>query len=462
MGSTRITLTPELQSRFATGHNELGYRASYLDCGALKAAGGLRSTANDMVKYMAANLGLVPSTLTPLMEKTREDRFEAAAPSGYLNTGGRIGLAWFVVSDPHGRRIVRHGGTSAGYNSFVGLDLTRRRGVVVLSNAVDWLGVHPIGNLLLESEWQSDRRPKETRVSSRLYDSCVGQYQLSPDIALGASTLRQLLGPAAGAAICISTGFCLALTATLLWRVRGRRKWCVVLGVVALVGGVSVAMVAQVLSQKVCSALNPGIGIRREGDRVFARYTVRFSPGADRLPAFPVPLDLWPATWVELLPESESEFFVRLTGMRVTFVEDDRGHVTRLIAHSSGATTSFSKVSDQPPKAPEPWKNHVAVELDTKLIDAVAGRYDFASCPALPFGAKMAIWREGDHGVRQAWEAYGFQRAVNRLDPESETMFFVESNGAELTFIKNDRGEVTAVVHHEPGQPDFEGKKLRN
>ncbi len=58
MDSTRFTLMPELKSRFATGHNQLGYVASNLDCGVLMAAGGLRSTVNDMLKYVSANLGL--------------------------------------------------------------------------------------------------------------------------------------------------------------------------------------------------------------------------------------------------------------------------------------------------------------------------------------------------------------------------------------------------------------------
>jgi hypothetical protein len=31
-----------------------------------------------------------------------------------------------------------------------------------------------------------------------------------------------------------------------------------------------------------------------------------------------------------------------------------------------------------------------------------------------------------------------------------------------LTFIKNDQGEVTAIIHHMAGRPDSEGKKLKN
>ena len=46
--------------------------------------------------------------------------------------------------------------------------------------------------------------------------------------------------------------------------------------------------------------------------------------------------------------------------------------------------------------------------------------------------------------------------------PESETDFFLKINGAQLAFIKNDRGEVTSVIHHIAGLPDCEGKKLKS
>ena len=72
----------------------------------------------------------------------------------------------------------------------------------------------------------------------------------------------------------------------------------------------------------------------------------------------------------------------------------------------------------------------------------------------------MTVWREGEL-LRPDWGSDAAQGAVN-LYPESETKFFVELNSAELTFKKNDNGEVTGVVHHEAGFPDCEGKKREN
>ena len=49
------------------------------------------------------------------------------------------------------------------------------------------------------------------------------------------------------------------------------------------------------------------------------------------------------------------------------------------------------------------------------------------------------------------------------IHPESETNFFGMAHGPhELTFVNNDKGEVTSVIVLFPGIPIREGKKLRN
>jgi CubicO group peptidase (beta-lactamase class C family) len=457
MDSTRITLTPELKSRFATGHNQHGYAVSSWDFGALVGCGALRSTANDLLKYVSANLGLTPSSLTPPMEKMHVARFHADV------IDHDVGLGWFITRELQGTKIVWKTGSVSGYTAFACFDKMRRRGVVVLSNSEDGLDVYNTGKLLLESEWQSDGRPKETKISSQIYDSCVGQYQLSPDFALGMLIMWQFLLNAPKAAIYIPVGFCLAVLLGFLWRTASFRKRCIILGCAALASCLLAALMALVLSHMVCALLHPGIGIRCEGDRIFAQYTLTVnrpsSPITSKLSDFPA--EFWPEIPVELLPKSETHFFNRLTGMPVTFFRDDRGKAIRLIAHIPGAEFSLAKISDQPPKAPEPFKPHVAIKLDTKLLDACVGHYEFAPDAAYPIGMKLTIWRQGDQLVGQAWGKNVRQGAFD-IYPESETNFFLKLNGAQLTFVKNDKGEVTAVIHHHAGLPDIEGKKLKN
>ncbi len=77
MESTRIRMTPELKARLATGHNQFGYVVSSLDFQSQAGCGALRSTANDLLKYVAANLSLTPSVLSGLMEKTHVIQFRS-------------------------------------------------------------------------------------------------------------------------------------------------------------------------------------------------------------------------------------------------------------------------------------------------------------------------------------------------------------------------------------------------
>jgi len=452
MDSTRFTLTPELKSRFATGHNQLGHTVPSWDWGALASAAALHSTVNDMLKYVSANLGLTSSSMTPLMAKTHVAHFHANV------IDEDVGLGWFTTRDLDGTKIIWKSGHGPGYTAFTGFDMTRRRGLVVLSNSEDGDDVSITGMLLLESEWQPDRRPRETKINSQFYDLYGGQYQLAPDFTLGMLTMRQYLLNAPRAAIYIPAGFCLAALLVPPLAHCQFRKRCIILGCAVLVSGLLAALIALVLSHMVCSFFHPGISIRCEGDQIFAQYTFtayrRLSPITSKLLP-PFPPEFWPEIQVELLPESETHFFNRLTGMPVTFFRDSRGKVTRLTAQISGAEFSLAKISDQ----------HVAIKLNTKLLDVCVGQYEFAPDSMVPYGRKLKIWRQGDQLVGQVSDQPGKPGSGGAFDiyPESETKFFLKIADEQFIFIKNDKGEVTAViVHHPAGLPDTEGKKLKN
>lgn len=381
MDSTRITLTPELRARFATPHNRFGEAISSWDVPTLAGAGALRSTANDLLKYVSANLGLTPSPLTPLMDKTHD-----------------LGLAWHIVDVP-GARIVSHGGGTGGHRSFVGFDKTRRRGVVVLVNSAGDLG--HLGEVLLESEWQADRRPTATTISSELYSSYVGQYRRSLDLAMRMAMMRQFLSDAPKAAIYVPVGCSLAVLAVLLWRAGSLRKRGIILGCAVLVSGLLATLLVLVSSRLVDASSQPGIGIRREGDRLFAQAT---GPGSSLV-----------YTTAELLPESETRFFERLSGRPATFSRDARGKVTGLTLYHRGNAISYEKISDEPPKVPEPPKPHIAIQLDAQLLDAYVGHYEFAPSAVLPAGMRVTIWREGDQLLAQAWVKNAPQGQGNRI-----------------------------------------------
>jgi hypothetical protein len=492
MDSTGITLTPGLKSRNATGHYDFGYAVYQIpgclgsDEGpgvwtndpkkaepilpsnrdwrheAMVGYGELHSTVNDLLKYVSANLGLTPSSLTPLLEETHAVHFHLTRDSG-------VGLAWFVTPGLQGTKIISHVGDTLGFSSFVGFDKVRRRGVVILINSFDVADACAAGISLLESEWRSDRRPKEATIGKKTCESYVGQYQLSPDVALGTLMLRQFLRNAPKALLYVPAGVCLVVLAALLGRAAGFRKRCVVLGGAALVTGALAALLALILGQVVCASLHLGIGIRLEGNRMFAQYTLNQRSSSSVISKLSRILDFrakfnpslstefWPAIPGELLPESESRFFNRLTGMPVTFLRDTQGKATGLIVHNPGAEFSLAKTSDQPPKAPEAPKKYVAIELDPKLLDAFVGQYECAPASAYPTGVRLAIRRQGDQliGDMRGKHIFG---GLFELYPESESNLFDTVYCARYRFGKNDKGEVTVGIHY--WGPDLEAKKL--
>jgi hypothetical protein len=122
-----------------------------------------------------------------------------------------------------------------------------------------------------------------------------------------------------------------------------------------------------------------------------------------------------------------------------------------------------------PRMAPEAPKPHEIIKLDTKPLDACVGEYEIAPDNVYRTGTKVTIWRNGEHLVWQAFGGDVLQRALD-LYPESETNFFLKNHdglifkygGAQVTFVKNDKGEVTAAIRHVTGLPDSEGKRLKS
>ncbi len=192
-----------------------------------------------------------------------------------------------------------------------------------------------------------------------------------------------------------------------------------------------------------------GIGIRCEGDRLFLQTT-----GSDSSPVS----ELVPPGTAELLPESDTRFFERLSGRPVEFSRDSRGPVTGLIMHYLGNTFSYQKISDQPPIVPKPVKPWVAIKLDTKLLDAYVGHYEYETNAVFPTGIKTIIWREGDQLFTQA-RGENVLQGPFEIYPASETNFFDKITGTQMTFSRNSSRAITVVIRP-VGCPDCVGKKV--
>jgi CubicO group peptidase (beta-lactamase class C family) len=202
MSSTGITLTQEQKSRLAMGHNGKLLPVPNWDLPTLAGAGAIRSTANDLLEFLAVPLGYTTSPLAPSFARMLSVRKPTGQP------GLEVALAWHIFSRD-GKDLIWHNGGTGGYRSFVGYDPKARVGVVVLSNAFTDLGVDDIGTHLLDPAapvvppnsplFQAPKERKETSLDPKQFDTYVGRYQATPEILLtisreGANFFAQLTG----------------------------------------------------------------------------------------------------------------------------------------------------------------------------------------------------------------------------------------------------------------------------
>jgi D-alanyl-D-alanine-carboxypeptidase/D-alanyl-D-alanine-endopeptidase len=185
MTETSVALSPPLRARLAPGHDATGSVVANWDLDALAGAGALRSTATDMLRYLAANLAADRNA-----RDGRTGGIGATLASAHTVrfTGGpanmALGLAWHRLLAAPGDTIVWHNGMTGGYASFLGYSPSRGLGVVILSNSAvspDDIGIH----LLTGRPLAPPSRPKSaTRTTITLppetLDRYVGEYPLAP------------------------------------------------------------------------------------------------------------------------------------------------------------------------------------------------------------------------------------------------------------------------------------------
>lgn len=144
MNSTAITLGDAEKKRLAPGYDASLRPARNWDFAALAGCGALRSTANDLLKFLAANLELTDTPLKAAMRRMRSVRRQTNMPDV------EVGMAWHIYTK-FGGEIYWHNGGTAGYRSFVGFHPVKKQGVVVLCNT--FLDNDDLGRHILESRY---------------------------------------------------------------------------------------------------------------------------------------------------------------------------------------------------------------------------------------------------------------------------------------------------------------------
>lgn len=184
MKSTAITLSPDMQARAAAGHTGQLDPTPYWDLPTLAGAGALRSTANDMLTFLAAPLGYAKTPLAPALDAMLHERRPMPA------AGMEIALGWHILTR-EGDPVIWHNGGTGGFRTFIGYVPKSGLGIVVLSNTSTAAGVDDIGMYLLGARQAlappPPPAPTHTQVSVEpaVLEGYVGRYQLTPALVLG-------------------------------------------------------------------------------------------------------------------------------------------------------------------------------------------------------------------------------------------------------------------------------------
>jgi CubicO group peptidase (beta-lactamase class C family) len=155
MQDTGVALTASMRARFIPGHDRDHKLTPAWNLNVLVGAGGIRSTAADMLTYLEAQLH--PDHLPASARSTPAGKTLAAAIAashvvhGEALPGMHIALNWLRIDDSG---ALWHNGATGGYSSFAAFDPDADYAVVVLSNTsigdrkfTDELGKHILARL---------------------------------------------------------------------------------------------------------------------------------------------------------------------------------------------------------------------------------------------------------------------------------------------------------------------------
>lgn len=341
MKSTVVTLDDAQKARLAPGHNAQLQRVANWDLPTLAGAGALRSTANDLLTFLSANLGLTKSPLAPAMASMLKTRRPTTTP------GTEIALGWHVTTTGDSQ-IVWHNGGTGGYRSYIGFDPKKGAGVVVLSNTSTDAGVDDIGQHLLDPSLPLAKARKEIALDAKVLEGLTGRYELAPGFILnvtreGTRLMTQATGqPKVEVFPESAREFFLKVTdAQLTFQTDDTGH---ATGLVLHQGGRDVPARrigdAEVAKERKEISVDPAvldrfvgryqlaptfvIAITREGGHLFLQAT-----GQPKFPMF---------------AEGERDFFLKAVDAQVTFVGGESAKATSLVLHQNGRDMPAARI----------------------------------------------------------------------------------------------------------------------
>ncbi|ACB75535.1 beta-lactamase [Opitutus terrae PB90-1] len=181
MKDTVIGLRDDLRDRFPPAFTSTGAPCQPWEFKALAAAGGIRSTTADMIRF--ANAVLHPETTS--LQKAIELAWSKQTLAASI-TGGGQALGWMLAGDGRTRW---HNGMTGGFHAALFVNRELGLATLVLSNRSTPAGSQ-IAEALMRRAAGVPERPAPNRdratvaLSAEQLDRCTGTFRVSPQFAL--------------------------------------------------------------------------------------------------------------------------------------------------------------------------------------------------------------------------------------------------------------------------------------
>jgi CubicO group peptidase (beta-lactamase class C family) len=168
MHNTWLNMPDQKHPHVATGYagSNPVHAWTWSDQSALQSAGGLLSTAEDMMKYAVANLEPSSKPLGKAMVQAHRAR------SSTTRETTKIGLGWHITGE-----TVWHNGGTGGFRSFLGFSPGSKKAIIILTNSgtgADDIGFHWLDNT---QPLKTIRKP--VTLSADILQAYPGNYQIS-------------------------------------------------------------------------------------------------------------------------------------------------------------------------------------------------------------------------------------------------------------------------------------------
>ena len=131
MDDSSLFLTEQQLINVASGHGKEGkHKVPFWTAQDIfQGCGMIKSSLNDMFKYLEANMGLVQSPLRDAMKRTHR-----RTPELYTGPYGFTGWQWYILELEDGQEIIWSGGAKSGQRTFIAFNPSIQTGAIILLN----------------------------------------------------------------------------------------------------------------------------------------------------------------------------------------------------------------------------------------------------------------------------------------------------------------------------------------